>query len=173
MKRLSLLGAIAAVALLVPATHSAMAAPPAKVDICHMNSSNSDASLDVERSGWQYYQYNGNYSSYSNDYTYTYSFGRVISVNSNALSDHEGHGDSASYSELGDGGEDHFENFNDNDYSGSNSWSHYHSFGHRHSWLGRWHYHYYRHYGYDQWDYDYTSGNIKNADCYVTTYTNN
>ncbi len=154
MSRMFLFAAIVAAAGLLPGVHSALAAPEAKVNVCHMNSSNTAASLEYDYSGYEIYY---GYWEYSWDYhyTYAYNFGNVISVAESSVSSHVAHGDSTTYGTLDSWTIDYLENWNQYDYSTSYSYDY------------GWYY-----YSYD-YSVDYTNGDIKNGDCYTWTYTEN
>ena len=155
MKRLLLLGAVLTVAGLFPMAHSALAAPASKVNVCHLNSSNTPATYEYDYVN-QYHYYSYDYS-YEYHYTYTYSFGNVIEVAESALGGHEGHGDSTSYWTLTDYLIDYF-----------GAWSQY-NYTYSYSWDYRPAQDYYGSYAYSTVR---TDSEIKNADCYVYSYTN-
>ena len=154
MKRMLLLGAAVSALFLLQASHTAKAGD--KVQICHMNSSNTEATYEYE-----YARVDNLYGNYSYGYTYVYSFGNVEEVSVNALGAHQDHGDSTSYGVLSDYLIDYYENWSQYNYSYTSSGGHWHYYPSV----------------YHSWSYTYSSirtdAEIKNADCYVYSYASN
>ena len=150
MRRFLMLAAIAAFVIALPLAHNALATPEAKVQLCHVNSSNTPATYVYDSYEWYYG------TEYSYHYEYAYCFGNVIEVAASAVDAHLAHGDSTAYYLFADylpdfDYADYFENWDQNDYY--------------YEWDYRPDYDYYGHYGAD-----YTNGNVKNADCFFYTY---
>lgn len=157
MRRAFLLGVAVAAGLMLPAAHMALAAPAAKANICHLNSSNTPAT-DVGSYSYSEHYYGYDYS-YSYGWNYTYSFGNVISVAESAVASHEAHGDSRYYGNLDQWVIDYLSSWSQYSYSYSYSWD-YTPYG----------YDYYGSYSYSE---TLTNAAIKNADCYVASYSYN
>lgn len=146
MRRASILFAVVASIAILPTLHTAQATPAAKVQVCHLNSSNTPATRTYD------YEYHYNTTDLEYHYDYTYSFGRVIEVNENAVDAHVEHGDSTSFGMLTEYLVEYFETWDQYDYS----------------------YSYDARPGLDYYyssSSDFTNGEINNADCYVFSYT--
>lgn len=139
-------------------THTTFAGNEAKVDICHVNSSNSAGVYDYDYGYERTYTYTSGYVysyEYGYSYTYTYHLGREISVNESAVESHVAHGDSTTFYDLDDYMEDWLTSLEDiEDYH----YSYSHDYG---SYVYEYSYSY---------TYDNTNAVVTNANCYWVTY---
>ncbi len=140
-------------------THTTFAGNEAKVDICHVNSSNSPGvyAYDYERT-YKYTYDNGTVYDYgyTSGYSNTYHLGRVISVAESAVEAHVAHGDSTTFNDLTESTEDYITSLEDLNYN----YSYYYSYDY-----GSYLYEYGYSYGLDN-----TNAVVRNANCYWTAY---
>ena len=153
MRRLVLFLGLMAIIIAIPATHDVFAAKMDKVSICHVNSSNTPGER-MYSYGYEYDYANPDYTDYTYWYTqtWTYHLGREISVNGNAVEDHVAHGDSTSYSALGDMTAASLESLE----NGNNFYEYSYDYGYM---------------VYSYWrGYQNTNAVVTNANCYWVTY---
>ena len=144
MRRFLMLAAIAAFVIALPLAHNALATPEGKVMLCHVNSSNTPATYVYDSYEWYYG------TEYSYHYEYTYWFGNVIEVAASAVDAHLAHGDSTYYNPF-------------DDYYNEDLWENLDQFDYDYEYDGGPNYYYH-------YSADYTSGDIKNADCWFSMY---
>ena len=105
MRRFALLLAVVALIVIVPATHAVFAGG-VKVDVCHINSANQPAIIHYDYV-YDYYLFNyvtglPSESHSVRSYTATYTLGKVISVDEDAVDAHVAHGDTTLFLPLND-----------------------------------------------------------------------